>query len=120
MNKSDSWESHIAKQKFICDKYDSNWNPIDKNLMVGWSVNLEKNPINGLRHPKEYNETGWYIWSGEYSNDKDFFKPICAKHLFQIRPEIIKYLGLDVGFRFLADKNGYEDIWFDKDLLILE
>ena len=43
---------------------------------------------------------------------------MCAKHLLQIRPEIIKYLGLEVGFRFLADKDGYEDIWYDKKLII--
>jgi hypothetical protein len=34
----------------------------------------------------------------------------------QQRPEIIKYLGLDIGFRFLTDKNSYEDIWYDEKL----
>ena len=41
---------------------------------------------------------------------------MCAEHLLQIRPDIIKYLGLDIGFRFLAGKNDFEDIWYDEKL----
>ena len=28
----------------------------------------------------------------------------------------IKYFGLEVGYRFLIDKNGYEDVWYDEKL----
>ncbi len=111
-----SWNSHIDKQKEICTTHNSNWKPINKKLNVGVSANLDKDPINGLRHPSEKGTTGWFIWTGEYSEADDFFQPICAEHLLQQRPDIIKYLGLDVGFRFLADRNGYEDIWFDEKL----
>jgi len=110
------WNAHIERQKAICEKYESKWNPINKKLIIGCSENLDKEPINGLRHPKEENTTGWYIWSGEYSEKDDFFKPTCAEHLLQIRPELIKYFGLDVGYRFLIDNNGYEDVWYDEKL----
>lgn len=110
-----SWNSHIEKQKKICGKFDSNWNPVNKKLMIGCSDNLDKEPISGLRRPKEERTTGWLIWSGELSKKDDFFRPVCAEHLLQRRPEIIKYLGLGVGFRFLVKKNGYEDVWFDKE-----
>ena len=111
-----SWNSHIDKQKEICTTHNSTWKPINKNLNVGSSANLDKDPINGLRHPSEKGTTGWFIWTGEYSEADDFFQPICAEHLLQKRQDIIKYLGLDIGFRFLADRNGYEDIWFDEKL----
>lgn len=110
------WNSHIDNQKEICKKSNSIWKPINKKLRIGISSNLDKNPINGLRHPSVKGTTGWFIWTGEYSETDDFFKPMCAEHLLQQRPEIIKYLGLDVGFRFLADKSGYEDIWYDEEL----
>jgi hypothetical protein len=110
------WNSHIDKQKVICTTQNSTWKPINKNLNVGVSANLDKDPINGLRYPSQKGTTGWFIWSGEYSEADDFFQPICAEHLLQKRPDIIKYLGLDIGFRFLADRNGYEDIWFDEKL----
>ena len=104
----------IPTKKTICRKYESKWNPINKKLMVGCSTDLSSDPINGLRHPKEGITTGWYIWSGEWSDNADFFKPICAEHLLQEKPELIKYLGLDVGFRFLIGKDNYEDVWYDE------
>jgi len=111
-----NWNVHIEVQKEICVNSNSTWKPINKKLNIGVSTNLEKDPINGLRHPAEKGTTGWFIWTGEYSEADDFFQPICAEHLLQQRPEIIKYLGLDVGFRFLSDSKGYEDIWYDEKL----
>jgi hypothetical protein len=110
------WNVHIERQKEVCKKYQSKWTPINKNLRVGVSENLTSDPIHGLRHASDKGTTGWYIWTGQYSEIDDFFKPICAKHLLQIRPQIIKYLGLDVHCRFLADNNGYEDVWYDETL----
>jgi hypothetical protein len=111
-----SWNSHINEQKEICVRHNSEWKPINKKLRVGVSNNLDRDPINGLRHSSEKGTTGWFIWTGEYSESTDFFKPICAEHLLQEQPDIIKYLGLNIGFRFLIDKNGYEDIWFNEKL----
>lgn len=59
---------------------------------------------------------GWYIWSGEWSDSDIFFNPIHAEHLIEKRPEILKYLSLDVGFRFQIDRKGYEDVWYDEKL----
>jgi hypothetical protein len=112
-----NWNIHIEKQKEICEKYKSKWKPISRNLKVGISENLNLEKLNGLRHKTEKGKVCWYIWSGEYSENEDFFKPICAEHLLQRKPKIIKYLGLDDGFRFLIAENGYEDVWFDENLL---
>ena len=110
------WNHHIEPQKEICIKYKSNWNPISKKLKIGISDNLTNDPIHGLRHPKEGDTTGWHIWSGELSDRDDFFKPLCAEHLLQTRPQIIKYLGLDIGYRFIIDKKGSEDVWYDEKI----
>lgn len=114
------WNVHIDRQKKVCKKYESKWNPINKKLKVGVGSNLNADPIHGLRHPKEKGTTGWYIWTGEYSDSQDFFRPMCAEHLLQKRPELIKYFGLDVGFRFLIDHKGYEDVWYDEKLRLIE
>ena len=114
--KHNSWNVHIKKKKKICKKYNSIWKPINKKLKIGISANLNESPINGLRHSQEKGTTGWFIWSGEYSENDDFFKPICAEHLLQMRPEIIKYLGLEIGFRFLVDNKDYEDVWKDENI----
>jgi len=110
------WNSHIDEQQAICSKYNSKWAPINKKLWVAISTNIDTDPINGLRHPRDTGTTGWFIWTGDYSQAEDFFQPICAEHLLQQRPEIIKYLGLEIGFRFLSDKKGYEDVWYDEKI----
>jgi len=114
-----NWNFYIEKQQEVCKKYNSNWVPINKNLKVGASDNLTTDPLNALRHPSEHGTTGWFIWSGDYSTADDFLKPICAEHLLQVRPQIIKYLGLDIGYRFIIDNRGYEDIWYDDTLKIV-
>ncbi|MBN8567185.1 MAG: hypothetical protein J0M25_10695 [Flavobacteriales bacterium] len=111
------WNFHFEKQKEICKNYNSKWKPINEKSIIGISENLDLEKLNGLRHKIEKGKVSWYIWSGEYSEDKDFFKPICAEHLLKRNPRIIKYLGLDEGFRFLITESGYEDVWFDDKLL---
>jgi hypothetical protein len=111
------WNSHFEKQKEICEKYNSEWKPINEKSKIAISDNLNLEKLNGLRHKTEKGKICWYIWSGEYSENDDFFKTICAEHLLQRNPKIIKYLGLDDGFRFLITESGYEDVWFDKNLL---
>lgn len=78
-----SWNFHIEPQKNICTKYNSEWKPINKKLNIGISDDYTLQPINGLRHTDEKRTTGWFIWFGEYSEDENFFKPICAEHLLK-------------------------------------
>ena len=103
----------------ICKMINVIPNKPDPDSMIGLAINsLDNKVINGLRHPIEGNSNGWYIWSGEYSESEDFFAPVCIKHLqnyFDI--DLIEYLDLPVGYRFLIDDNSYEDVWFDKNLL---
>ena len=50
------------------------------------------------------------------SSDPDFFSPIHTKHLAKYCPEILEYLGLPPGSRFLK-AGEYLDIWYDATLL---
>lgn len=106
-------------QKAICEKYGTFYVESPKNLKVGIALNVrtELMPINGLRHPPVGDTTGWYIWSGEeLSSDPDFFQPLHVAHLPDWSPDIVKYLGLPPGWRFLVAP-GYEDVWYDASLL---
>ena len=105
-------------QKKICADYGAIYCPAPKDGIIGISSQAKKGeePIHGLRHPSVNGTTGWYIWSGEYSDDPNFFEPIHVKHLEEFYASIIKYLGLPPGWRFLKAE-GYEDIWYDGELL---
>lgn len=117
LEKHNVWSVHIDPQRAICKKYDSDWLPVNKRWTVGVNLSNLNGPINGLRHPKSEGNEGWYIWKGDYQTYADFFKPICAEHLLQMNPAIVRYLGLKEGFRFQIDDKGYGDVWFDEELL---
>jgi len=74
-------------------------------------------PLNGLRHPPEAGTTGWFIWSGEeLSQSPDFFMPVHVAHLDALAPEVVPFLALPPGWRFLI-AGEYEDVWFDPSLI---
>jgi hypothetical protein len=107
-----------TEQKLICERYGSPFYDSPIYLKVGIAKDVKEGiwPINGLRHPAEGDTTGWYIWAGEFSTDRDFFIPLHVKHLSDWCPGVIKYLGLAPGWRFLIAAN-YEDVWEDTTLL---
>ena len=85
-------------------------------LKIGLSRSFDvgKYPINGLRHPPEGDTTGWDIWSGKWSDAPDFFQPHHLYHIYAQYPDLIKYLGLPAGWRFLFAPD-YEDVWEDRN-----
>lgn len=73
-------------------------------------------PINGVRCRPEAGTTGWYIWAGEaMSDDAGFFVPLHVAHLADWCPDVLPFLELPPGWRFLIAP-GYEDVWFDPEV----
>ncbi len=108
-------------QKEICKKYNAEFFRSPTAFKVGIAANVKDGitPINGLRHPPKGDTTGWYlhVYAGpEISSEPDFFKPLHVAHLDDWCLQIIKYLGLPPGWRFLI-AGDYEDVWFDKSFL---
>lgn len=105
-------------QRAICADYGAVFcpSPLGNILGISSQVKEGEEPIHGLRHPLSEETTGWYIWAGEYSDDPNFFKPIHSKHLVELYPDVLKFLGLPPGWRFLKAE-GYEDVWYDGELL---
>ncbi|KXX71178.1 hypothetical protein AVL50_10090 [Flammeovirga sp. SJP92] len=103
----------------MCEKIGVKPDRPTPNSIIGLAIDsLGNGVIHGLRHPSEQNTNGWYIWSGDYSEYEDFFKPVCKEHLNEyIKIDLEKYLDLPAGYRFLIDGNQYEDVWFDESLL---
>ena len=70
-----------------------------------------------MRHEPEEGTTGWFIWAGEeLSDDPDFFVPLHVEHLAEWSPDVLPYLALPPGWRFLLAPD-YEDVWLDASLL---
>jgi len=106
-----------SEQVAICRKYGREFTACPPDSKIGIALHtLGRAPIHGLRHRPVGDTNGWYIWAGEYSSEKDFFKPLHASHLVQRLPEVVRFLGLPPGSRFLL-AGEHVDVWFDETLL---
>lgn len=106
------------KQKAICKKNSSDFVKSIGSDKCGIARNFNDTvgPIHGMRQQDSGKKT-WYFWKGDYSTDDDFFVPLHINHLNEWSELIPPYLALDAGFRFILDDEGYEDVWFDKNLI---
>ncbi len=107
------------EQLELCARVGAACEPPSSNLKIGIAANVGTGlvPLNGLRHPQTPGTSGWYVWAGEeLSSDPQFFQPMHIGHLTEFCPEILRFLGLPPGWRFLKAP-GVEDVWFDTTLL---
>lgn len=87
--------------------------------VCGWSPTASAGavPLHGLRHPPSGGTCGWYLWGGEHlSEAADFFQPLHVAHLATRCPEVLQFLALPPGWRFLLAPDQLE-VWFDPSLL---
>ncbi len=109
----------MEQQLAICCKYGVALFPAPSHLKAGVASNVREGvvPINGLRLAPEEGTTGWFIWAGEeMSEADDFFLPLHIAHIQDWCPQVVKFLGLPPGWRFLV-AGDYEDVWVDPSLL---
>src|SRR3990170_3766906 len=96
----------------VCRRFGAEPFPAFAGQKVGIARNVKEGvqPLNGLRHPPEGDTTGWYIWGGEeLPNDSNFFVPLHVHHLDDWCPDVLPYLALPPGWRFLIAP-GHEDV----------
>jgi hypothetical protein len=105
------------EQKEICQRFNTSCTPPDADEKVGIALATLKNfPIHAVRVQPENGDCGWYIHGGEQSAAFDFYQPLCVSHLADYCAVIVPYLALPPGWRVLLAP-GYEDVWFDGELL---
>src|SRR3984957_6936374 len=113
----DTFRMNEQDQVTLCREHGREFMPCPPDSKLGVAPQtLGQTPIHGLRHPPVGEANGWYLWAGEYSSDGDFFQPLHASHLIQRLPEVVRFLGLPPGSRFLL-AGEYVDVWFDESLL---
>jgi hypothetical protein len=103
----------------VADRFQIAPSPVDLEHIIGLSRAARGGvfPLNGLRHPPVGETSGWYVWSGQILEpDPDFFESHHLSHLEALCPEVVPYLELPPGWRFLIAP-GYEDVWYDGSLL---
>jgi hypothetical protein len=102
----------------MCNRHGALFEATADDAIVGASRSLSSGamPLHGIRHLAEGGICGWYLWAGDYSEADDFFEPVHVSHLAGICPDVLPYLGLAPGWRFLLAPNSV-DVWYDVKLL---
>lgn len=102
-----------SRQKELCARLGAPYLATDPKSKAGLALDsLDGNPIYGVRLPPANGISGWYIHAGEYRGDDDFYDAVHVSHLNELLPEVLPYLGLAPGYRFIIDGQGYEDVWY--------
>ncbi len=117
-NSEITYEEVQQQQQEYCKNLNYPYVPAEPDSKVGIALETQGLlPINGLRHRAEQGTNGWYLWGGEeLPSADDSFSPVHTSHLIRLRPEVLKFLGLPPGYRFLL-AGDYVDVWFDSSLL---
>lgn len=113
MTQKSPLEELIAEQKLLCDEFDSAYVKVNGDDVVAIAVHtLNQEPIVGIRKKPETDEKiAWFIYGGELGEGEDFFETMTVRELQDILPEALPYLALAEGFRFMIDREDYEDVW---------
>ena len=109
----------LENQLAVCQRYGTAHCPAPAASKVGLAIPTltGQQPLNGLRHPATGGTCGWFIWAGQqFSESPHFFQPVHVLHLAEHCPEVLPFLGLPPGWRFLL-AHQYADVWYDEALL---
>ena len=106
-------EELISEQKLLFEEFESSYIKVSGDDVVAVAVNtLNQEPIVGIRKKPEAEENvAWFIYGGEMGEGEDFFETMTVRELQDILPEVLPYLALAEGFRFMIDREDYEDVW---------
>jgi hypothetical protein len=109
----------VDAQRSVCARYGVEHHPTRPDLKIGINLAGASYPLNGLREPLDPESdslSGWWIWNGERDIQSLELDAMHVTHLAERCPEVLPYLGLPPGWRFLIAP-GHEDVWFDGGLL---
>ncbi len=111
-------EETDRQQRAFCQEHSAPYVAAPPDSKLGFALKtIGFLPINGLRHPPEGETNGWYIWCGEVLlSNPDFLDPPHTRHLIDKCPQVIEFLGLPPGYRFMI-ANDHVDVWYDPTLL---
>ncbi len=116
---NDTADANSVLQMQVCErlKVDFVGSPAENMIGLGEPFDAACGSVHGLRRQINANETGWYIWTGDYvQEDVGFFYFVRVEEFSSLCPAAVPYLGLAPGWRFTI-KPGKLDVRFDRTLV---
>jgi|GEM_PF-1353101 len=103
-----------AAQLEVCRRFGAQVSVPSPGEKLGIAIqSLDALPLTAVRHVIENGTCGWYIWGGDYSDDPDFYQPLCVEHLARYCPQLLPYLAMAPGWGVVLAPE-YEDVWYEE------
>ncbi len=96
--------SVVREQSEICRQH--NLVPLFPNFNQSVVISdgvYEGKDIEGIRYDSPEDESGWYFITDDYNDDIKSLKVVHFYHVAFARPDILKYLALPFGYRFIME-----------------
>ncbi|WP_077415941.1 hypothetical protein [Chryseobacterium sp. JV274] len=105
----DTTISVVREQSEICRQH--NFIPLfpnfNQSVVISDGVYEGKN-IEGIRYDSPQDESGWYLITDDYNDDIKSLKMVHFYHVAFARPDILKYLAIPFGYRFVMEIGNIE------------
>lgn len=93
-------QSEICRQQNLLPLFPN----FNQSVVISSGV-YEGKDIEGIRYDSPQKESGWYLITDDYNDDIKTLKVVHFYHVVFARPDILKYLALPFGYRFLMKNN---------------
>ncbi|AZA80219.1 hypothetical protein EG359_10380 [Chryseobacterium joostei] len=101
--------SIIRNQSEICSHYGLSIIFPNFNQMVVISQGVyEGKDIEGIRYESPEHMSGWWLITDDYNDNIESLMTVHYHHIAFSRPDILKYLALPFGYRFLIENDEVE------------
>lgn len=100
-------------QKEICQKYGSDFVPVSENEMIVVAGKPENFPIFGSRI-SDWDEKGeeYGLWVISFADAQEDEEELWNFADFQQKfPQVVPFLGLEIGFNFVLESADEVDVW---------
>jgi len=101
--------SVVRKQSEIC--WQQNLIPLFPNFNQSVVISdgvYEGKDIEGIRYDSPHDESGWYLITDDYDDNIKSLKMVHFYHVAFARPDILKYLAIPFGYRFIMKEGNIE------------
>ncbi|SFN92496.1 hypothetical protein SAMN05421594_4738 [Chryseobacterium oleae] len=107
--------SVVRNQSELCSHYGlAPQSPNFSQMIVISDGVYEGKDIEGIRYESPEHMSGWWLITDDYDDNIESLKTVHFHHVAFARPDILKYLGLPFGYRFLME-NGNVKVSKDND-----
>ncbi|PRA94539.1 hypothetical protein CQ046_22395 [Chryseobacterium sp. MYb7] len=101
--------SVVRKQSEIC--WQQNLIPFFPNFNQSVVISdgvYEGKDVEGIRYDSPHDESGWYLITDDYNDNIKSLKMVHFYHVAFARPDVLKYLAIPFGHRFIMEEGNIE------------